>query len=1088
MSTRTTRAKAQSNTAAASSITPSTSAVTTKEKQSSKRRSSRFQADDGEGQEKEEKNENLEEKENVKTEGHTASAKATGKSASSRKTGAKGKAKVEDPFCSCKKGDDGTPMVYCVECKNWYHFACVSLDEKTAEEIMNWEGADAVEEATGSSQKPAPKTTRKKKSATPTNPEATKTSKSVPDPPDEFSQESDDPGSEDDYTEDEVKAKVSGKRRLRQNYESGSDSDSSAASETLRKRRLTKGKPAGSSSPGPSGKGKRKISTSTAQPPPPKKAKTTTTSLDPVDDPTRKYCLGKLEELFRDIFLRYPHLGVSGNGEGDGDESVAEKKPEELTEEEKATVLASAKKFADDLEACVYEIYCEPDKSGHPSAGGKYKDRFRTIQFNLSKRDRVVIHKRIASNQISPKEISVMSSTDLANEELKQSIRIAEKEALEHSILKKVTAPRAKITHKGLEDIEDINGSLRESERRQEDEERMERERMERLRAAPPRQRTMSMSIPPESPVVPQSGESWGAPPPVPSHVFSPTDGIPSGDFNPDRPSLLVNTDSDMVMQEPELNLADFINIDDEPDTEEASKDTPHPSASLPDATLPMDATGLKSPVSATTSQPPPPTTPISPFANVQHHPSTPTDTPTTSFNLNSLWSVPSHGSPMSPVDGETSTPPSREEGGVDVVMGSTEPLGGGAANDGDFDMFLEEKEPLTPEAARALFDAMPHVWTGKISMPLDSTIPQETPVTARQMGGRPMEADSLLWKTLFPSDSLRIDGRVPVANSAKFLLQMRMNPSKELIAVVFSPSTDGESGFKTLSDFLIAKGRHGLVFPWGQRPKDYHPGKEMYIVPLLSSEPLPDYMELLDDLKLPKERTSDYLVGIWWLNKGKLAPPPSSAPTSVPPPPATAPPSSSTLGMSPVPPTQSTPPIPSLPALPGHIASLAATLPVDQKALAAELATLTPEQMDIMMRALAASSVPPALGSSPVPPQPVAIPAQPQQPPDSGYPGSLPPWPPAGNYPPMPPYPSSSSSHHNFNGPPPHQFPDHGDRGGSGSGGGRRGSGGNGGGRGNRGGRNRGEDWSRKPVDSGWNRKRSMQADSPQGGHGGWS
>ena len=459
------------------------------------------------------------------------------------------------------------------------------------------------------------------------------------------------------------------------------------------------------------------------------------------------------------------------------------------------------------------------------------RDRFRTIQFNLSKPDRVVIHKRIASNQISPKEISTMSSTDLANEELKQSIRIAEKEALEHSILKKVTAPRAKITHKGLEDIEDVNGSIRESERRQEDEERMERERMERLKAAQPRQRTMSMSIPPESPVTPHSGGSWGAPPPVPPHVFSPADGIPSGDFNPDRPSLLVNTDSDMVMQEPELNLADFINIDDEPGTEESSKDAPQISPSLPNTAQSADGVVHESPVSATTSHPLPSTTPISPFANVQQTPSTPTDTPTTSFNLNSLWSVPSHGSPISSVDRELSTPPSREEGGVDVVMGNTEPLGdGGMANDGDFDMFLEEKEPVTPEAARALFDSIPHVWNGKasrliffaailhslftqsifslqISMPLDSAIPQETPVTARQMGGRPLEADSPLWKTLFPSDLLRIDGRVPVANSAKFLLQMRMNPSKELIAVAFSPMGDGESGFKTISDFLIVKG-----------------------------------------------------------------------------------------------------------------------------------------------------------------------------------------------------------------------------------------------------------------------------------------
>jgi hypothetical protein len=91
--------------------------------------------------------------------------------------------------------------------------------------------------------------------------------------------------------------------------------------------------------------------------------------------------------------------------------------------------------------------------------------------------------------------------------------------------------------------------------------------------------------------------------------------------------------------------------------------------------------------------------------------------------------------------------------------------------------------------------------------MPLDSTIPQETPVVARQVGGRQLGADSLLWKTLFPSDLLRIDGRVPVDKSAQYLLQMRMNSTKELIAVALSPTSPSDkSGCKTLSEYLVGK------------------------------------------------------------------------------------------------------------------------------------------------------------------------------------------------------------------------------------------------------------------------------------------
>lgn len=92
--------------------------------------------------------------------------------------------------------------------------------------------------------------------------------------------------------------------------------------------------------------------------------------------------------------------------------------------------------------------------------------------------------------------------------------------------------------------------------------------------------------------------------------------------------------------------------------------------------------------------------------------------------------------------------------------------------------------------------------------MPLDSSIPQETSIVARQAGGRHIEVGSPLWRTLFPTDTLTIAGRVPVPNSAQFLLQIRMNPSKELIAVALSQAPDAtENGMAMFSDFLITKG-----------------------------------------------------------------------------------------------------------------------------------------------------------------------------------------------------------------------------------------------------------------------------------------
>ncbi|KIJ65579.1 hypothetical protein HYDPIDRAFT_70652, partial [Hydnomerulius pinastri MD-312] len=159
------------------------------------------------------------------------------------------------------------------------------------------------------------------------------------------------------------------------------------------------------------------------------------------DDPARKYCLGKLQEMFRPIFARYPRADSD-----DGSGNKVEVKAEDLSDEDKQRLEDEANTFARDLEQCIFELYCELDKHGKQGTGPKYKERFRMLTFNLSKSDRVAIHKRICYSTISAKELAQMSSTDLANEETKQSIKMAEKESLEHSILQKTTVPRAKIT------------------------------------------------------------------------------------------------------------------------------------------------------------------------------------------------------------------------------------------------------------------------------------------------------------------------------------------------------------------------------------------------------------------------------------------------------------------------------------------------------------------------------------------------------------------------------------------------------------------------------------------------------------------
>jgi hypothetical protein len=321
-----------------------------------------------------------------------------------------------------------------------------------------------------------------------------------------------------------------------------------------------------------------------------------------------------------------------------------------------------------------------------------------------------------------------MSSTELASQEQQESIKQAEQEALEHSILIKATVPRAKITHKGLQDIEDVNedsaiAKQRERELEMAEQEReRERERLARLRTVQPQAHSHSnppsASVPPESPVVPSSASGvasapWGAPPLVPL--------AQSSDF--------------AHAIDPELNLGDFIHIDDEP-----PESTPAVAATpdLPTSVTESSAAGQMSGQQRQST----PMTGISPFA-----PSKPDMPPRASFDLNALWSasppppsdedVKHSGEGMEANDGEamdldTPTPPVEEGNSRAGEPASVaEPEQGGVEHEGeggddlDFAMFLgqeeEEKEKERKELAsrpdpQAVFEGLPHVWNGIVS------------------------------------------------------------------------------------------------------------------------------------------------------------------------------------------------------------------------------------------------------------------------------------------------------------------------------------------------------------------------------------
>ncbi|KAI9431373.1 hypothetical protein H4582DRAFT_1858968 [Lactarius indigo] len=1005
---------------------------------------------------------------------------------SARNVGAK-KEKEELLFCSCRAVDDGTPMVQCGKCDEWYHFRCVNLSEDDASEIMVyvcsscqektgwrtvmvWDGTDAFEPIEGA--EPPPTTTRKPKTQ-PTK--GTEKTTQVEEPetkwkkhqrqssPAEMSQSSDEE-SGDEYVDDEGIAAAGIKRKRRNTLgtnsrrviamSSDSDDDSDVSGRDGKVRRRGPGAAATakvktSLSPPPSGvKRKQSLSAAGAGTGKRKRAESSSTTMSAVEDAARKYCLGKLSEMFAGIFLRYPYVqqkseGREDEGEGEVPGEFVQRKAEELSDEEKTQAKERAAAYAAEVEHAVFETYAEPDKYGKLGAGTKYKERFRTLTFNLQQSDRVLLHQRIASAQVVPATLATMSSTELASQEQQQSIKQAEQEALAHSILIKSTVPRAKITHKGLQDIEDVNEDSAVAKQRRERElemaeEERERERLARLRTVQPsgQSNPPSASAPPDSPAVPSA--PWSTATPVLAQGQGQGTELTSA-----------HTGSGVSAVDSELNLGDFIHMDDEPP--ETSPLTIAPPATTTTAATPAtvvpSTAPISEPLSATTLTP---ITGISPFA-----PSKPDMPPRASFDLNALWSAPASAPASVPSpkeqDGENKdkdkeevevdeegeamemdlgTPPDESASApapASVAMAPVEPERdaeheGESGDDLDFAMFLgqeeEEKDNKGKDAMRgrpetsapdpqAIFDGLPRVWNGVISMPIDSTVPQELRVDARQIGGRGLASDSPLWRTLFPIDHLRIDGRVAVGSSAQYLLASRLNSAKELIAVAWTPVSDTDmTVLQTLKTFLINKDRHGLIFPWGSRGREW--GRELYVVPLPSSHPLPEFIELLDDMRLPRTRSADCLVGIWVLNRGRLVAPPAPAPQPLAP-----------AGIA-----------PSAPALPPALASALASImpagavfppnvtaptqaafplmggapPPSMSAadLAAQVAALSPEQIQAMLVTLQQQPPQPPQHPPPHPPPPLHIappPPPPLQPHWPGMPEPPPPQPPAVPY-----------------------------------------------------------------------------------------
>jgi hypothetical protein len=57
-------------------------------------------------------------------------------------------------------------------------------------------------------------------------------------------------------------------------------------------------------------------------------------------------------------------------------------------------------------------------------------------------------------------------------------------------------------------------------------------------------------------------------------------------------------------------------------------------------------------------------------------------------------------------------------------------------------------------------------------------------------------------------------------------------------------------------------------------QPPSGAPGKDLYLIPLQASRPLPEFIDLLDHVQIPKKRDENMLLGVFVLSKGKIVVP----------------------------------------------------------------------------------------------------------------------------------------------------------------------------------------------------------------------
>lgn len=116
-----------------------------------------------------------------------------------------------------------------------------------------------------------------------------------------------------------------------------------------------------------------------------------------------------------------------------------------------------SEKLALDIEQALYdELAVKGGTVKKPKdVGPKYRDKFRSISFNLRDAKNANLRNRVATGELSGEELVKMSNEDMSNPELQKLAQSVRQESIRESVLKvEEQGPRIRKTHKGEELID----------------------------------------------------------------------------------------------------------------------------------------------------------------------------------------------------------------------------------------------------------------------------------------------------------------------------------------------------------------------------------------------------------------------------------------------------------------------------------------------------------------------------------------------------------------------------------------------------------------------------------------------------------